>query len=168
MGQIPADVVEATWQRIGVAEGAVISALQRKCGLSQPELTAFVIGFTEDLRPDAMGLTLYAMVVVYEVFRVHHVKIRKARERVVLRQWEMARAFTEELRERGLSRRDILVADINTAEPYAFRYVIEAFTEQSEDDSIEISDDEFWQMLAVLRTVIETLHEMAGAEKRSV
>ena len=165
VGHIPADVVEATWPRIGALEPAAMAALQKRNGPFQPELTGFVLGFTSDLRPDALGVTLYAMVVVYEMFRVHHIKVRKARDRIVIRQWETARDLTEELREAGVTRDDLLGSDIETTEPFALRYVIEAFTEQTEDDPIDISDDEFWHMFAVLKTVVETLHEMAGAER---
>jgi hypothetical protein len=165
VGQIPAEVVEATWRKIGAFAPAEMSALQSRSGQFQPELTGFVIGFTSDLRPDALGLALYAMVVVYEMFRVHHVKVGKARERVVIRQWEVAQDLTTRLREQGVKRDKLLHADIDTSEPLAMRYVIEAFTEQASEDPIDIRDDEFWHMVAVLKTVIETLHEMAGAER---
>ena len=165
MGQIPGEVVETTWRKIGAFDPAEMSALQGRSGRFQPELTGFVIAFTSDLRPDALGLTLYAMVVVYEMFQVHHVKVRKARERVVIRQWEVAQDVTSRLREQGVKRDELLHADIDTSEPLAMRYVIEALTEQASDDPIDINDDEFWHMVAVLKTVIETLHEMAGAER---
>jgi hypothetical protein len=165
VGQIPAEVVETTWRKIGAFDPAEMSALQGRSGGLQPELTGFVIGFTSDLRPDALGLALYAMVVVYEMFRVHYLKIRKARERVVVRQWEVAQDLTSRLREQGVRRDELLHADIDTSEPLAMRYVIEALTERAADDPIDINDDEFWLMVAVLKTVIETLHEMAGAER---
>jgi hypothetical protein len=165
VGYIPADVVEATWQRIGAFEPEAMAALQKRSGSFQPQLSGFVLGFSSDLRPDALGLTLYAAAVVYEMFRVHHVKLRKARERVVVRQWETARDLAAELREMGVTREGLLRANVKTTEPFALRYVIEALTERTEDDPIDINDDEFWQIFVVLKTVIETLHEMAGAER---
>ena len=102
------------------------------------------------------------------MFQVHHVKMRKARERVVIRQWEAARDRVDALRAAGLGREELGQSAVETTEPYVMRYVLEAFTERADDDPIDISDEERWHMVAVLMTVVETLHEMAGAERQSV
>ena len=118
-------------------------ALQRKSGPFQPELTGFVIGFTSDLRPDALGLALYASVVVYEIFRVHHLKLRKARERTVLRHWETTCQLVEDLHSQCDRQGTLRDLHIETTEPFVLQYVVDALTEQNTGDPIELSDDEF-------------------------
>ena len=49
---------------------------------------------------------------------------------------------------------------------WVLRSVVEAFTESNPDDRIDISDDEFWHALAVLKTVSETLHEVGEPKRR--
>ena len=168
MGHIPSEIVEETWRRLGACVGKELVALQARSGRYQPELTGFVLGFTSELRPDALGLALYAMVAVYEMFRVRHIKMRKARERVVLRHWAAACERVIGLRETGLTRETLNVDALETTDPFVLGYVLDAFTETHADDPIDISDDELWHMVAIFLTVVETLHEMAGAERLPV
>ena len=62
-------LMEATWQSVGGASPARVLRRQQACGEEQEELAGFVVGFTSKLRPDAMGLALYAYVVIAEAFR---------------------------------------------------------------------------------------------------
>jgi hypothetical protein len=93
---------------------------------------------------------------------------RKARDRVVLRHWRSATDQVGELRHGGVAREDLTVSSITTTEPFVMQYALDAFVERSDEDPIEIGDEEFWHTVAVTLTLIETLHEMAGAERQSV
>ena len=55
--------MEETWRAAAVMSPNSARLRQERCGKEQPELTGFVIGFTADLPPDAVGLALYVYVV---------------------------------------------------------------------------------------------------------
>ena len=49
-------------------------------------------------------------------------------------------------------------SDGTSAEPAAFEYVFDAFTDMEQEDPVALSDEELEQLLAVLRTFVEGLH----------
>lgn len=91
-------VISATLDTLNAASPAEAAARQERTGQFQPELTAFVAVFTLKQRAAAAGIGLFIMLVLYEAFRASAVKVRKARERVVLRHWRAARDHAEALR----------------------------------------------------------------------
>ena len=51
------------------------------------------------------------------------------------------------------------------------QYVIDALTEESADDPVILSDDDFWRILQVLKTVVDCMHsacqsKLPGREDR--
>lgn len=59
---------------------------------------------------------------------------------------------------------DAASLEIDTAEPHVMRYVVDALTEEPDEDPA-LTVEEFWHLFAVLKTVVETLHEVAGARR---
>jgi hypothetical protein len=45
--------------------------------------------------------------------------------------------------------------------PAEIRYVFAALTDDDPSDAVRLTDEEFWHLLAVLKTVVETLHEVS-------
>lgn len=82
------DLAEATWKRLAEMDTEATLAIQKNCGKSQPELAAFVIASVHALRPEAAGLGLYVMVVVFEMFRATGANIRKATDKSVMKHWK--------------------------------------------------------------------------------
>jgi hypothetical protein len=52
-----------------------------------------------------------------------------------------------------------------TSKPVAIGYVVAALTEVSEPDSVHLTDDGFWHLYAVLKTVVEALHDGVAAPR---
>ena len=153
-------VISATLDTLNAASPAEAAARQGRAGQFQPELTAFVAVFTLKQRAAAAGIGLFIMLVLSEAFRASAVKVRKAREQVVLRHWRAAHDHAEALREDVNGPMELLDDLPESSEPAALQYVIEALTEVT-DDGVQLTDDEFWDLFAVLRAAIETLHEVA-------
>jgi hypothetical protein len=157
--------IDQVCERFAAIEPAEAQRAAARMGPFQPELTAFVIASTSALSQKAIELGMYATLILYEAFRVSHFKVHKARERLVVRQWEAASELVADLRDSGWRPTDRAELDVDTAEPHALGYVIDALTYDTPDDSVNLTDDEFWQLFAVLKAVVETLHEVAGAPR---
>lgn len=152
--------IEPTWRRIGGSSPAAILQLQKSSGKRQPEIVGFVLGFTADMSPDVVGLALYVMLVVIEMFRTSGArKIVKVRESTIMRHWHANESLLGELRTKAAELAAAIKAAEESVEPHALRYVIEALTEGDPDDPVPLSADEAWHLFAVLKTAIDSLHD---------
>jgi len=150
-------LMEQTWRRVGGGLSRTqVLRLQQACGKEQEALTGFVIGYSSELRPDAMGLVLFANVVIAEAFRQTGVKFRAIKPAKILRTWESVKEAVAGLRPRGRPAGDEY-AD-TASEPAVLRYVLGAM-EPDQEGGVELTDDEFWHMLCVLGTVSDCLHD---------
>jgi hypothetical protein len=151
-------LMEATWQRIGggISESAVLR-LQQTCGAEQADLTGFVIGFSSNLDRHAVELLLYLHVVVCEAFRKSGAKFRTIKPAKILRTWESAKQLVDSLREHGRS--EAAQSAHTTSEPAVFRYIVDALTEDADEDPVSLTDDEFWHIVSIMKTVSDCLHD---------
>jgi hypothetical protein len=99
------------------------------------------------------------MIVVLEMFRSVSAKsMRKLDELAVMRLWRESRQAIRTSLDApaGSDPLSELLAD--SSEPAAFEYVFDAFTDMEQEDPVALSEAEFEQLLAVLRTFVEGLH----------
>ena len=156
---VDSELVELTWRRLGELPPRDMLALQRQSGKLQPELVGFVLGYTSQLPPEAIGLALYLMVVTIEMFRsASPRRMRKVKEAAIMRLWReseeaVRRSLAPETDADPLS---ILVE--SSSEPAALEYIFDALTDMEQEDPVDLSADELEQLLAVLRTLSEGLH----------
>jgi hypothetical protein len=158
------DFVEATWKKVAAMDEKTALALQKSCGKSQPELTGFVIAWMHELRAEAAGLGLYVMVVVFEMFRATGAKIRKANEKSVMKHWKRSAELAALLEASGVQPTSLFAASLPTDEPHVSQYVIEALTEEPEDEPVHLTPKEFWHLFATLITLVDTLHEVSASD----
>jgi hypothetical protein len=52
------------------------------------------------------------------------------------------------------------------SEPVALQYVVDALTETDEDDPVDLEDNDFWQVLQVLKTVVDCMRDAQGTNER--
>ena len=156
------DLVEATWKKAAAMNARTALAIQKNAGKLQPELTGFVLRWTQELRPDAIGLALYVTVVVFEMFRATGVKIRKATNKSVMAHWKCCVEQADHLETSGVEPHTLLSLGLSTDEPHVLQYVIDALTEDSEGDAVVLTAKEFWHLFATLKTVVDTLHDFAS------
>lgn len=154
------ELVDATWRRVATLSPSEALGVQQRSGKLQPEIVGFVIGFTSDLRPDAVGLALYVMLVVVELFRTAPVrKLVKVRDSTISRHWTANAGLVREARGRDPNPTSAATLARDVSEPHVFHYVIEALTEENPDDPVALSADEAWHLIAVLKTVVDSLHD---------
>lgn len=161
MGYVSSETIDAVVERLNGLHEREFLALQRRLGPAQPELAAFVLAFTHDRGPDVSGFAIATTMVLLEAFRGSGLKMRKARERVVVRQWEASRALLAALRVDVDEKRERAAGTTVTGEPAALAYVFEALMDDEMEDPLHLDPDDFWHLFAVLKTVVETLHEVS-------
>ena len=161
---VNAQLMEETWRAIGAMSDAEIRRRQGLCGKEQEELTGFVLAFTSELAPEALGLALYAHLVVVEAFRRSGARFRKLKPARIESTWKKNFAFVNDLKAAGYSRAPFQLKTDLAFEPVVMQYVIDALTEESEDDPVTLTDDDFWRILQVLKTVADCMHSARRTE----
>jgi hypothetical protein len=161
---VDAQLMEATWRAVGAMSDAEIRRRQGLCGKEQEELTAFVLAFTSELPSDALGLALYAHLVVIEAFRRSGARFRKLKPTRIENTWKDNFGFINDLKAGGSSRAPFQLKPELVSEPAVMQYVIDALTEENEDDPVTISDGDFWRILQVLKTVADCMHSARRTE----
>ena len=161
------ELAEQAWERIGGLDALDVVKLQKRSGKFQPELVGFVLGFTHDLSPEGMGVALYAMLVIFEMFqRAAPTGFTKINERAILRLWQESRRIGDGLLASEFD--SALVDDFvsSSPEPSAVRYVVEALVD-AQEESGDLPPEEVAQVLAIHRTVIHALHAAARQQPSS-
>lgn len=159
---ISPELMEQTWQSVAEMSPLELRRLQDLCAEQQEELSDFVLAFTSDLSPDATGLALYVSLVVIEAFRRTKTPLRKIGSGKIEAAWKDSFGFVEDLKEAGCGREPFRLEGSRYSEPAALQYVVDALTEADEDDPVDLEDDDFWQVLQVLKTVVDCMH---GAQR---
>jgi hypothetical protein len=154
---VSAEVMDATWQQIGASSGARVLALQKECGKHQRELTGFVVGYTSTLSPEAMGLALYAYVVIFQAFRRSGAALRKIGDARILRQWEATGQHLAGPQATG-GRLESLLPSIECSERIVLAYIAGALSHDQEDP-VDLTNEEYWHIARVLITATECLHQ---------
>lgn len=160
--------MEETWRAVAASSDAAVRRLQQQCGKDQTELTGFVFGFTSDLKPEALGLALYVHCVVAQAFRRSGVKFRKIKPGKIERTWKDNFAFVNDLKAAGYTCSHFHVPTDLTSEPAVLQYVIDALTEEDEADPIALTEAEFWQILQVLKTFSDCMHDASAVGTSAV
>lgn len=156
---------EQAWQRIGRLAPSEVVKLQRRSGKFQPELVGFVLGFTHDLSPEAMGIALYAMLVIFDMFqRAAPPGFAKVKERAILQLWEENRGLSDTLLASDFDAELMNEFATGSCEPAAVRYVIDALVDVQEESG-DLPPEEIARVLAVHKTVIDALHAAARPQR---
>ena len=154
------EFVEGTWLRVGAAAPRDMLKLQKQVGKCQPEVAGFVIGFTSELSPEAAGLALYVMVVVHEIFRSAPIKqVKKVKDSSIIRHWHLSQQALPLFLEQAAGPSALTEFVASSSEPAVMQYVVDALTELDQEDPVPLDPEELGHLLAVLRTVVESLHQ---------
>jgi len=166
---IPDEIVDRVVERISGLDDESIRALMKRSGPFQPELTGFVLASTLDSSDRARALAAMGMMTAFEAFRDGYVKTRKARERLVRRRFDDARGVVAELADEFRDPRYVTCVDLSSSEPAVMDALLDLADPPSEPEARSDEDqEEHWHLLTVLYTVVETLHECAGAPRFAV
>jgi hypothetical protein len=152
--------VQDVWDRVMTASPKAWRALERESGPFQEELSGFVVGFTFERGPDASELARECMVAIYAVFREYCSEFALVAEASIKAQWKRSKSSMEDFRALADAGEPIGQVLVGSPQPQLLAVVLDALLELDEEDepeSIELDEDEFWHVLAVLDTVITVL-----------
>ena len=161
---VSAQLVEDTWRAIGALSDDEIRRKQALCGKEQQELTGFVLAFTSDLPPEAFGLALYVHLVVIEAFRRSGARFRRLKPTRIETTWRENFGFIGDLKAAGHTRAPFQLRPELASEPAVMQYVIDALTEENEDDPVSLGEEDFWRIVQVLKTVADCMHSARKSE----
>jgi hypothetical protein len=166
---IPDEIVDRVVERISGLDDEAIRSLMKRSGPFQPEITGFVLASTLDSSDRVRALAAMGMMTAFETFRDGYVKTRKARERLVRRRFDDALEVVADLADEFRDPRYVGVNDLPSSEPALMNTLLDLADppNEAETESDE-NQDENWHLLSVLYTVVETLHECAGAPRFAV
>jgi len=166
---IPDEIVDRVVERISKLDDEAIRSLMKRSGPFQPEITGFVLAFTMDLPDRPRALAAMGMMTAFETFRDGYVKTRKARERLVRRRFDDACDIVAELADQFRDPRYVTADDLPSSEPALMDALLDLADPPNEPEKrSDEEQEEGWHLLAVLYTVVETLHECAGAPRFTV
>ncbi len=156
---VSSELVERAWQRVDGLGAPDVLKLQKQSGKFQPELVGFVLGFVHDLSAEGAGIALYAMLVLFEMFQaVPARKWAKVKDSAILRLWVANRELSDDLLAREFDREAMAQFVDQSTEPAALQYVVDALVD-AQEESGELAPDEVAHVLAMLKTVVDALHD---------
>jgi NADH dehydrogenase/NADH:ubiquinone oxidoreductase subunit G len=151
--------VEQTWQDVADMDEDAVAPAMEKLFDAQPELMAFVVELSQDMREEATELAIYLFFVIHEMFsRTSAKPLPIITAQTVAGFWERTVELLESLEEAH----DKVIQRIAEVEgekqPYVTGYLAEALKESAEDEEdIQLTEDEEGQIFMVLKTAIDAL-----------
>lgn len=152
------DIVEQTWQEVGrYSEDRIMREMQIFIS-EQPDLLTFVATFTEELSRDAVELGVYILFVMYRMFHKSASKeLQHIKADTIIKQYESNADYMESL-EHADSLFFERAAQVQIAkQPHVMKYLTEALMEPSEEDPIQLNDEEIGTLFLVLKTAIDVM-----------
>jgi len=151
------EVIEKTWQEVSNFTPARADKEMLAMGKNQPDLLAFLIAYTDDLEQGVKELAIYIAFVVYKMFLGSHGKTPRISSREIMTRYNENTRFLESLE----GTHENLIEKIANVEvskqPYVMKYVLEALTEDAEEDGIRITEEDIGFLFILFKTEIEVL-----------
>ena len=165
MSVIPEKTVAAAWNEIaGMAESQGQAEIER-ITRNQPELLAFVMADSQDLRADAQELAVFIFVIVLRMFEKHFgSKLRTVEIEDIERLRDGTEASLLALSEADEASMEQAALSQATGQPFVMKYIAEAIFEPDPDDDVHLTEDEIGGMFMTLKTVVDALQEASGSK----
>lgn len=155
------DFVEKTWQEVARFTPAKADKEMLDMGKNQPDLLAFMMAYTDDLQQDVKELAIYIAFVVYKMFLDSGGKIPKISSREIMSRYNENARFLESL-EGAYENLIEKIANVEVPkQPSVMKYVLEALTEDAEEDGIRIMEEDIGFLSILFKTEIEVLDKKA-------
>ena len=159
MEPIPEEAVEETWQEVAGFASRQQHEEMGKAANNQPDLLAFMMGFTEELGQEVKELAIYMFFVVYRIFEKSSGKrIRKISAEQIIECYEYNEGLVKSLEgvhEKFLHR--IAKTELSR-QPYVMKYVTETLLEAPEEgDHVALTEEDIGEIFLLLKTVVDLL-----------
>jgi hypothetical protein len=155
------EFVEKTWQEVSDFTPARADKEMLAMGKNQPDLLAFLIAYTDDFQQEVKELAIYIAFVVYKMFLGSNGKVPRISSREIMTRYNENTRFLEKLE--GAHERLIeKIANIEVVkQPFVMKYVLEALTEDAEEEGIHITEEDIGFLFILFKTEIEVLDRRA-------
>ncbi len=153
-------LVEETWREVAELEIEQAQAEMAGMGRIQPNLVAFMVEFTKELKPDVAELALYLFFNVYRMFKKSRRKpLEQVTHQMVVERFESNDTLMNSL-ENTHDRFVERIARIQLLDqPFVLKYVLEALfeDEEEEEDDVELTEDDKGYLFLLLLTVVDAM-----------
>jgi len=161
VGPLSKEFVEKTWQEVSGFTPARVDKEMLNMGKNQPDLLAFLMAYTDDLQQEVKELAIYIAFVVYKMFLDSSGKIPRISSGEIMARYNENERFLGSLQEAHEQLIEKIVDVEVFKQPYVTRYVLEALTEDAEEDDIRITEEDIGFLLILFKTEIEVLDKKA-------
>lgn len=162
MRPIPEEIVEKTWREVAFFSPERAEREMERIGLSQPELLAFVVEFTEEMGIEVRELGVYIFFVIFRMFQKMLGRVRKISSQEIIKCYEENEALLERLEGAHEKFFDRVTRVQISRQPHVFKYMVEALMEE-EGEGIVLTEEEKGILFILLKTVIDVL-DRSGVE----
>jgi hypothetical protein len=167
MVMISEEAVDNAWQTVSAFEAEQAADEMHRISEANPELLAFVSVLSEEMTQEAQELAYYMFVVIYTMFDAELDGVPPITHEAVADQYEKTSDMMDRLAEANGDEEEISIESMQeaTEQPWVMKYVVESLIESQEgEDPIELSDDDFGNIMLILTTLVEVLHEATAAK----
>jgi len=153
--------VEKTWQKVAEFTPDRANKEMLAMGKNQPDLLAFLMSYTDDLKQEVKELAIYIAFVVYKMFLDSGSKIPRISSKEIMAKYDENTRLIESLE--GAHEKFIYrIANVQVSkQPYVMKYVLEALMEDAEEDGIDPTEEDIGTLFILFKTEIEILDKRA-------
>jgi hypothetical protein len=142
MDPISEEFVEKVWRQVAEFDPDRANKEMTAMGKNQPDLLAFLMAYTDDLRAEVRELAIYIAFVVYKMFLTSSGKIPRISSKKIMAKYDETARLVESLEgahEKFIDR----IASIQVSkQPYVMKYVLVALMEDAEEDGIRLTEED--------------------------
>jgi hypothetical protein len=161
MDSLSKQFVEKTWQEVADFSPDRADKEMIAMGKNQPDLLAFLMAYTDDLPQEVKELAIYIAFVVYKMFLDSRGKISRISSREIMATYDENARFLKslgEVHEKLIDR----IANVEVSkQPYVMKYVLEALVEDTEEEGIDLTEEDIGILFMLIKTEIEVLDKRA-------
>jgi hypothetical protein len=161
MDPLSEEFVEKTWQQVAKFTPDRANKEILAMGKNQPDLLAFLMAYTDDLHQEVKELAIYIAFAVYKMFLDSIGKIPKISSKEIMARYDENIHLIESIEgahEKFIDR----IANVQVSnQPYVMKYVLEALIEDTEEDGIDLTEEDIGSLFILFKTEIEVLDKRA-------
>ena len=161
MDPLSKEFVEKTWQQVAKFTLDRANKEMIAMGKNQPDLLAFLMAYTDDLQQDVKELAIYIAFVIYKMFLDSSGKIPGISSKEIMALYDKNTSLIESIEGTHEKFIDRIASVQVSKQPYVMKYVLEALTEEAEEDGIALTEEDIGSLFILFKTEIEVLDKRA-------
>ena len=164
MEPISEEFVEETWQEVALLTPDRAQKEMDRMGTNQPDLLAFLMASTDNVKSDVQGLGFYLAFVVYRMFEGFRKTIKKISSKEIIAFYQDNIDLIQSLEGAHDKVLERIAEKQVSSQPYVMQYVVEALMEEPDEEGmIELTEEDRGFLFILLKTVVEVLDKKSHA-----